>query len=101
MTRPVQRVGDRNSGGGIARSGHSNITVNGRLMLKKMSAVTPHTCCPLCPKKPVCCKHCSARAAKPGSTTVTANGVSVLRSGDKDTCGHRRIQGSFNVMCSS
>ena len=95
MTRPVQRVGDINSGGGVGILGHMNITVNGRLMMKKMSPVTPHPCCGL----PGCAIHCCAQAANPGSMTVIANGVPVLRDGDVDTCGHPRVQGSFNVVC--
>ena len=93
MTRPVQRVGDPNSAGGIGVLGHPNITVNGRLMLLFMSPVTPHPPCPIVPI------HCCANAALPGSMTVTANGVPVLRDFDVDTCGHPRILGSFNVVC--
>ena len=95
MTRPVQRVGDPNSAGGIGVLGHPNITVNGRLMMKKMSPVTPHPCCGL----PGCFIHCVAQAALPGSMTVTANGVRVLRDGDRDTCLHARVAGSHNVVC--
>jgi len=93
--KPVQRRGDPNSAGGIGVLGHPNITVNGRLMLKRMSPVTPHPCC----GAPGCSKHCCAFAANPGSMTVTATGVRVLRDGDKDTCGHSRVKGSFNVVC--
>ena len=93
--KPVQRKGDPNSAGGIGVLGHPNITVNGRLMLKRMSPVTPHPCC----GAPGCSKHCCAFAANPGSMTVIANGVRVLRDGDVDTCGHARVAGSFNVVC--
>ena len=92
---PVQRRGDPKSAGGIGVLGHPNITVNGRLMLKRMSPVTPHPCC----GAPGCSKHCCAFAANPGSMTVIANGVRVLRDGDTDTCGHSRVKGSFNVVC--
>ena len=91
--KPVVRVGDANSGGGIATTPHMNITVNGRPMAKWLSAVTPH---PPCPKPAI---HCSAKAAFPGSKKVTANGVPVMRVGDKDTCGHARAKGSMNVVC--
>ena len=94
-TRPVQRMGDINSGGGVGILGHFNITVNGRPMLKFMSPVTPHPCCGF----PGCEIHCFALAAFPGSTSVTANGVPVLRDFDVDTCFHPRILGSFDVVC--
>ena len=93
MTRPVQRQGDPNSAGGIGIVGHPNITVNGRLMLLFMSPVTAHKPCPI----PFI--HCIAQAAIPGSLTVTANGVPVLRDGDRDTCLHARVAGSHNVVC--
>jgi len=95
MTRPVQRQWDPNSAGGVGTQGHNNITVNGRLMMKRMSPVTPHPCC----GAPRCAIHCSAQAANPGSMTVTANGVRVLRNGDRDTCAHARVGGSYNVVC--
>jgi hypothetical protein len=97
--RPVQRQWDPNAGGGLGTQGHSNITVNRRLMMKYMTPVTPHWCCPLCGLIPACCPHCYARAAFPGSISVTANGVPVLRDFDIDTCGHPRVRGSHNVVC--
>lgn len=94
MSTPIVRVGDINSAGGVVTQGHSNITVNGKLLAIKGSPVTPHPCCPA----PGCSPHCSATAAYPGSSLVTANGIPVLRVNvDKDSCGHPRATGSPNV----
>jgi uncharacterized Zn-binding protein involved in type VI secretion len=93
MTNPVVRVGDTNSGGGAALTPHTNITVNGKPLAKFMSAVSAHA---PCPEPPI---HCAAWAATPGSIKVTANGISVLRVRDTDSCGHSRIKGSMNTVC--
>ena len=93
MTNPIVRVGDINSGGGAVIKGHLNITVNGKLLARKGSPVTPHLPCP----EPRI--HCAAWAATPGSFKVTANGISVLRVRDTDSCGHSRIKGSMNTVC--
>ena len=91
--RPIVRIGDANTAGGVVTKGHPNITVNGRLLAKFMSSVTPH---PPCPDVPV---HCAAKAAFPGSIKVIANGIPALRVGDTDSCGHARAAGSINVVC--
>ena len=93
--KALVRKGDVNSRGGIALQGHSNVTCNGKQVAKYGSKVSPHPCCP----KPGCNIHCAATAARPGSSTVTANGIRVLRmSMDIDSCGHSRAQGSPNVV---
>ena len=92
MGRPVVRIGDSNSAGGVAVQGHMNVTVNGRPAAKQGSRVTPHPCC----GSPGCGIHCAAAAAFPGSVSVTMNGIPVLRIGDIDTCGHSRATGAFD-----
>ena len=92
--RKLVRRGDRNSAGGVAIQGHSNVTANGRLTAKQGSRVTPHPCC----GAPGCGIHCAASAAYPGSSVVTINGIRALRVGDVDTCGHPRATGSSNVV---
>ena len=93
--KALVRRGDINSAGGVAIQGHSNVTANGKPVAKQGSRVTPHFCCGL----PGCAIHCSATAAYGGSSTVTANGIRVLRmSMDIDSCGHPRAQGSPNVI---
>ena len=91
--KQIVRKGDANTAGGLVIKGHPNITVNGRLLAKFMSSVTPH---PPCPDVPV---HCAAKAAFPGSIKVIANGIPALRVGDTDSCGHARATGSMNVVC--
>jgi uncharacterized Zn-binding protein involved in type VI secretion len=88
----VVRKGDPNSAGGRCLQGHSNIMVNGIAMGKKGSKVSAH---PPCPKPAI---HCSATAANPGSSTVFANGIRVILSTDKDSCGHSRYSGSNDVV---
>ena len=92
MGRPVVRIGDINSAGGVAVQGHMNVTVNGRPAARQGSRVTPHPCC----GAPGCGIHCAATAAFPGSFSVTMNGIPVLRIGDIDTCGHPRATGAFD-----
>jgi uncharacterized Zn-binding protein involved in type VI secretion len=91
--KQIVRKGDANTAGGEVIKGHPNITVNGKLLAKFMSSVTPH---PPCPDVPV---HCAAKAAFPGSIKVIANGIPALRVGDTDSCGHARAAGSTNVVC--
>jgi uncharacterized Zn-binding protein involved in type VI secretion len=94
--KPVQRIGDFSSGGGIiASGGHSNILVNGRPAAKQFDLVTPHWGCG--PKGP---QHCVCfTLAMPGSKTVRANGQPLILAGDKDTCiSHSRVMGSTNVL---
>jgi len=88
----VVRIGDVNSAGGAAISGHSNILVNNRPAARQGTKVTPH---PPCPKPPI---HCSATAAFPGKTNVLMNGIPTLKTGDVDTCGHARATGSNNTI---
>ena len=89
----IVRKGDANSAGGVVIQGHRNITVNGKLLARKGSVVTPH---PPCPEPFI---HCIAIAASPGSIKVIANGIPALRVGDTDSCGHARATGSMNVVC--
>lgn len=93
--KPVQRVGDVSTGGGIiASGGHSNIRIDGRPAAKPHDLVTPHKGCG--PKGP---QHCVCfTMAMPGSKTVRANGQPLILSGDKDTCiQHSRVMGSKSV----
>ena len=92
MGRPVVRLGDKNSAGGVLTQGHMNITVNGRPAGKQGGRVTPHPCC----GRPGCSIHCKATAAYPGSSKVSMNGIPTLRVGDKDSCFHPRADGSQN-----
>lgn len=97
MGSPIVRVHDKNSAGGQVIQGHENITVNGRLLAKQGSPVTPHPCC----GSPGCGIHCAATAAYPGHERITANGIRILlKFKDVDTCGHVRAEGSPDVVVS-
>ena len=95
MGKGVQRVGDLNSGGGVALGpGHPNVLINGRPALVPKTPFTPHIGCS--PKQP---QHCSGVVAITGlATTVKANGIPLVLDGAKDSCiSHSRTAGSSNV----
>ena len=90
----VQRVGDLNSGGGVALGpGHNNVLINGRPALIPNTPFTPHIGCN--PKFPI---HCAGLVAVTGnSPSVFANGQPLVVDGAKDSCFHGRTSGSPNV----
>lgn len=95
MGKGIQRVGDLNSGGGIAVGpGHQNVLINGRPALLPNTPFTPHP--PCSPKQP---QHCVGVVAVTGNaTTVRANGVPLVLDGAKDSClQHKRMFGSTDV----
>jgi uncharacterized Zn-binding protein involved in type VI secretion len=95
MGKGVQRVGDPNSGGGIALGpGHTDVLINGRPALIPKTPFTPHPPCN--PKAP---QHCTGVVAILGTaTTVFANGIPLVIDGAKDSCfQHKRMMGSPNV----
>ena len=90
----VQRVGDPNSGGGIAVGpGHTNVLVNGRPALIPATPFTPHIGCN--PLNPI---HCIGVVGITGmSKSVFANGIPLVLDGGSDSCKHSRKLGSFDV----
>lgn len=90
----VQRVGDRNSAGGVITTGDDSVLINGRAVAIQGSAVSPHPCCGQrgCPPT-----HCNART-QTTNNTVLVNGRPLIFTDDKDTCGHPRVSGSPNVI---
>ena len=91
----VQRVGDPNSGGGIAVGpGHNNVLINGRPALIPNTPFTPHIGCGK--KNPL---HCIGVVAIMGtSTSVFANGQPLVLDGGRDSClTHSRAFGSTDV----
>jgi uncharacterized Zn-binding protein involved in type VI secretion len=94
MGKGVQRVGDPNSGGGIAIGpGHNNVLINGRPAAIPFTPYTPHIGC-----SPYAPQHCFGVIAVSGtSTSVFANGIPLVLDGGKDLCGHGRIAGSPDV----
>jgi uncharacterized Zn-binding protein involved in type VI secretion len=94
MSGSVQRVGDRNTAGGIITNGDSSVLVNNRPVAVSGSRVTPHPCCGAKGCPPV---HCSATTSS-NNTNVLVNGIPIIVSGDLDSCNHTRSQGSFDVV---
>jgi len=92
--KPVQRVGDPNSGGGIAKGpGHKNVLINNRPALRPNTQYTPHMGC-----GPTSPEHCAGVVAVSGNaTTVRANGQPLVLTGAKDMCDHKRAAGSKDV----
>jgi uncharacterized Zn-binding protein involved in type VI secretion len=95
MGKGIQRVGDLNTGGGVAIGpGHPNVLINGRPALIPGTPFTPHP--PCSPKQP---QHCFGVVSVSGvASTVRANGIPLVLDGGKDSClQHSRIGGSQNV----
>ena len=90
----VQRVGDRNSAGGVIVNGDSSVLVNGRAVAVQGVSVSAHPCCGQrgCPPT-----HCNAKT-QANNSTVLVNGIPIILSGDVDTCGHPRASGSADVL---
>lgn len=90
----VVRRGDANSAGGLVTGPCApTVRVNGRPVSVPFDSVTPHPCC----GAPGCAIHCVAKTTF-GSSTVKAEGKSVIYVGSIDTCGHSRATGSSNVI---
>jgi uncharacterized Zn-binding protein involved in type VI secretion len=89
----VQRVGDRNSAGGVILNGDSTVLINGRAAAIQGASVSPHPCCGRrgCPPT-----HCNAKTQAAGSS-VLVNGIPMVLANDIDTCGHARASGSPDV----
>jgi uncharacterized Zn-binding protein involved in type VI secretion len=87
----AQRNGDSNDGGGVINSiPQSTVFVNSKLVSVNGSIGTGH---------PVGPPH-SAGTWKTanGSSTVSAGGIAINRTGDADTCTHTRAGGSDDVF---
>ena len=94
MAKSIQRVGDRNTAGGVITNGDSSVLINGRAVAVRGSSVSPHPCCGQrgCPPT-----HCNART-QTNTATVLVNGVPLIFTDDVDTCGHPRASGSPDVL---
>jgi hypothetical protein len=94
MSRAPQRVGDRNTAGGVITNGDNSVLINGRAVAIRGSSVSPHPCCGRkgCPPT-----HCSAKT-QTNNSTVLVNGIPLILTDDNDTCGHPRASGSPNVF---
>lgn len=83
----VVREGDKNSAGGRVIHGNKHFIVDGKPISVNGSPVSPHDPCPKHKK------HCHAKTAN-GTHHFIVDGIPVNLVGDKDTCGHPRINGS-------
>jgi uncharacterized Zn-binding protein involved in type VI secretion len=90
----VQRVGDKNSAGGLLLAGDPTVLVNGRPVAVIGGSVTPHPCCGAKGCPPV---HCAAKTTSTNSR-VLVGGKPIVTAGDVDTCGHSRTLGSTDVI---
>ena len=93
MGQAVQRVGDKNSAGGLILRGDSTVLVNGRPIAVQNTPVSPHPCCGAQGCRPI---HCNAQTRN-SIGTVLVNGIPLIITNDVDTCGHPRVGGSPNV----
>jgi uncharacterized Zn-binding protein involved in type VI secretion len=93
MGQAIQRVGDQNTAGGVIQNGDNTVLINGRAVAIKGSAVSPHPDCGRKGRPPI---HCNAKTQTTNST-VLVNGVPLISTDDKDTCGHARASGSPDV----
>jgi uncharacterized Zn-binding protein involved in type VI secretion len=93
MGKSIQRVGDQNSAGGVILNGDNSVLINGRAVAVRGASVSPHPCCGQknCPPT-----HCNAKT-QASEATVLVNGIPLIFTDDKDTCGHARINGSADV----
>jgi uncharacterized Zn-binding protein involved in type VI secretion len=94
MGKAIQRVGDRNTAGGVILNGDDTVLINGRAVAVRGASVSPHPCCGRkgCPPT-----HCNAKT-QASNSTVLVNGVPLIFTDDKDTCGHPRAGGSADVL---
>jgi|TARA_R110000868_G_scaffold411076_1_gene701719 uncharacterized Zn-binding protein involved in type VI secretion len=88
----VQRKGDSNSAGGVAKSGVATVRVNGKPVVVNGTGVSAHA-----PWKRRAHPPHAAASTKGGSATVRAGGIPINTTGNADTCGHSRVGGSPNV----
>jgi uncharacterized Zn-binding protein involved in type VI secretion len=83
---PVCRVGDKNDAGGAILNGDPSVLVNGRPVAFFGSKVSPHPD-----------DHAGVTTTSKNKS-VLVNGKPIVTVGDIDVCGHKRIQGSTNVI---
>ena len=86
----AQRNGDSNDGGGVINSiPQSTVFVNSKLVSVNGSKGTGHG---------IGIHAANAWDTANGSSTVSAGGIAINRTGDADTCTHARAGGSDDVF---
>ena len=88
MPRPMQGIGDINSGGGFILTGYAGCINGGRPTACIGDIVSPHD------RKPT---HFAVVGT--GNPRVIVGGRPVARLGDFDTCGHVRLMGNPKALC--
>ena len=87
----AQRNGDANTAGGVINSiPQSTVFVNSKLVSVNGSVGTGH------PTGPT--HSAGTWKTANGSSTVSAGGIAINRTGDADTCAHTRAGGSDDVF---
>lgn len=94
MAKNAQRLGDRNTAGGIVVTGDSSVLINGRPAAVRDASVSAHPCCGSRGCPPI---HCNAKTSAT-NRSVLVNGRPLIVAGDTDTCGHVRSLGSPDVF---
>jgi uncharacterized Zn-binding protein involved in type VI secretion len=87
MVGQLSRVGDLNNKGGKLVRGAKTVMVEGIPCALHVSPILPHPAGP---------KH-KAAVTITASPSVFCEGVPVIRTGSKDSCGDTTIQGSLTV----
>jgi uncharacterized Zn-binding protein involved in type VI secretion len=88
MGKAFVRVGDKNDAGGSVISGDNTLRINGIPVAIDGSPVTNH------PNHKG--QHAHARCVA-SVNSIKVNGKRLIVVGDKDSCGHTRVQGSENT----
>lgn len=87
MGKPIQRLGDKNSGGGVVTKGDPTVLVDGIPICVTGSPVSPHQSYPT---------HVGVVTIA-SQSSVFCNGRPVVTMGDADSCGDTRVGGSSTV----
>ena len=88
MPRPMQGIGDINSGGGFILTGYAGCINGGRPTACIGDVVSPHD------SKPT---HFAVVAT--GNPKCIVGGRPTARLGDFDSCGHVRLMGNPKALC--
>jgi uncharacterized Zn-binding protein involved in type VI secretion len=90
----IQRVGDANSGGGVAQGGVASVRVNGQAVMIANQSVTAH---PPYPRRGRNEHNNGGQITAGGVASVRAGGNPIVVTGNADSCGHPRVGGSSDV----
>lgn len=92
----VQRNGDANDGNGVASGGVASVRVNNNPIMIPDQPVSAHL--PYGKKGAKTIHNDGTQKTAGGVSSVRAGGKPVVVTGNKDTCGHARVDGSKDVF---